>query len=101
MNFFKKRSSRQSKSPKPKSYSDSFNLDKELMYLSPKDTFTIRDACDGIQVFGGIGSGKTSGSGATLAKAFLSSGGYEAVKRFIVLCGYDDHSFISGNLVTW
>ena len=38
------------------------------------DTWTIRDACEGVQIFGAIGSGKTSGSGAAIAKAFLNSG---------------------------
>jgi len=45
-----------------------------LVEFSPSDIWTLRDACTGVQVFGGIGSGKTSGSGATLARAFLSAG---------------------------
>lgn len=49
-------------------------LDTPLLRLSKADTFTIRDACEGVQIFGGIGSGKTSGSGAALARAFLLAG---------------------------
>jgi hypothetical protein len=36
--------------------------------------WTLRDAFQGVQIFGGIGSGKTSGSGQTLARAFLRKG---------------------------
>lgn len=36
--------------------------------------WTIRDACAGTQIFGGIGSGKTSGSGQTIAKSMLRAG---------------------------
>ena len=42
--------------------------------LSPYDVWTIRDACEGTQIFGAIGSGKTSGSGAAIAKAYLRQG---------------------------
>lgn len=35
---------------------------------------TLRDALEGIHIFGGLGSGKTSGSGQTIARAFLQSG---------------------------
>ncbi len=34
----------------------------------------IRDAVEGVQIFGGIGSGKTSGSGRTLALKYLAAG---------------------------
>ena len=50
------------------------NLDAPLLQLSPKDSFTLRDACQGVHVFGGIGSGKTSGSGKALAGAYLRAG---------------------------
>ncbi|MEI9994913.1 MAG: TraM recognition domain-containing protein [Rhizomicrobium sp.] len=50
------------------------DLDAPLLQLSAKDKFTIRDACQGVHVFGGIGSGKTSGSGKALAAAFLRAG---------------------------
>lgn len=51
-----------------------WDLDTPLLWISQDDLWTIRDACEGVQVFGGIGSGKTSGSGAALARAFLRSG---------------------------
>mgnify|MGYP000624881007 CR=1 FL=1 len=55
-----------------------FDLDKPLYHfnkhLKQSEPFTIRQACEGVQIFGGIGSGKTSGSGAALAKSFLNSG---------------------------
>jgi hypothetical protein len=50
------------------------NIDAPLLRLSPKDQFTLRDAFQGVHIFGGIGSGKTSGSGAALAGALLRSG---------------------------
>ncbi|GAA3643610.1 type IV secretory system conjugative DNA transfer family protein [Flavivirga jejuensis] len=36
--------------------------------------FTVRDACEGVLIMGGLGSGKTSGSGALLAKKYLELG---------------------------
>jgi hypothetical protein len=36
--------------------------------------WTLRDAYEGVQIFGGTGSGKTSGSGAALALSFLNQG---------------------------
>lgn len=50
------------------------DLDTALLQLSSNDKFTLRDACQGVHVFGGIGSGKTSGSGAALAGAYLRAG---------------------------
>lgn len=49
-------------------------LDTPLLKLTPRDQFTIRDACQGVCIMGGIGSGKTSGSGQALAAAYLRSG---------------------------
>lgn len=52
-----------------------FDLDTILMQFAEKNSvsdFTIRDAVTGIQIFGGIGSGKSTGSGCTLALKFLS-----------------------------
>lgn len=63
-----------SPSPAPARPVDPFDLDTPLLALSPADAWRIRDACEGTQVFGAIGSGKTSGSGAAIAKAFLSHG---------------------------
>lgn len=54
-----------------------YDLDTPLMDFSSKGhraTWTIRDAVEGVQIFGGIGSGKTSGSGRTLALKYLSHG---------------------------
>ena len=50
------------------------DLDTPLLKLSSGDVFTARDACGGVHVFGGIGQGKTSGSGKMLAGAFLRAG---------------------------
>ncbi|MDO8381020.1 type IV secretory system conjugative DNA transfer family protein [Phenylobacterium sp.] len=50
------------------------DLDTPLLRLSAQDNFTLRDACQGVHVFGGIGSGKTSGSGKALASAYLRAG---------------------------
>ncbi len=49
-------------------------LDTPLLQLSTSDQFTLRDACQGVCIMGGIGSGKTSGSGSALAGAYLRSG---------------------------
>ena len=50
------------------------DLDRPLLSLSSNDKFTLRVACAGVHIFGGIGSGKTSGSGKTLAGAYLRAG---------------------------
>lgn len=53
------------------------DLDHPLVKFSrdnKQDWWTIRDAVRGIQIFGGIGSGKSSGSGKTFAKTFLKNG---------------------------
>ncbi|CAN5819182.1 hypothetical protein BH10BAC2_BH10BAC2_27030 [soil metagenome] len=41
---------------------------------SPADWWSIRDAVRGVQIFGSIGSGKTSGSGQKIAKNYLQHG---------------------------
>ncbi len=48
--------------------------DPTVLFGMGSDAWRIKDAFEGTMVFGGTGSGKTSGSGATLARAFLSSG---------------------------
>ena len=48
-------------------------LDDRLLTLGG-EAFTIRDACQGVQVFGATGSGKTSGSGRYLALSYLAYG---------------------------
>lgn len=50
------------------------DLNTPLLRLSPQDELTLRDACNGVHIFGGIGSGKTSGSGRMIAGAYLRSG---------------------------
>lgn len=49
-------------------------LDETLLSFTPNDSWTVRDACEGTQIFGALGSGKTSGSGQAIAKAFLRKG---------------------------
>jgi hypothetical protein len=51
-----------------------YSLDEPLLWLTPKDPWTIRMACEGVQILGDMGSGKTSGSGKALAKAMLKAG---------------------------
>lgn len=51
-----------------------WNLSRPLAWLSPSDPWTIGDACQGVQVFGATGSGKTSGVMAWLLKACLRAG---------------------------
>lgn len=50
------------------------DLDTPLLQLAPQSAFSLRDAVMGVQIFGGIGSGKTSGSGKALAAAYLRGG---------------------------
>ena len=57
-----------------KEYTDPFDLRRPIIFFSEHDAWTIGDACEGTQIFGGTGSGKTSGSGATIARSFLSAG---------------------------
>ena len=49
-------------------------FDRPLVMLTPNDPWTIRDSFEGTQIFGEPGSGKTSGSGAALARAMLRAG---------------------------
>jgi hypothetical protein len=50
------------------------NLDTLLLRLSAFDNFDLKGACSGVHIWGGIGSGKTSGSGKMLAGAYLRAG---------------------------
>jgi hypothetical protein len=50
------------------------DLDAPLLQLSPSDYFTLRDGCAGVAVWGGVGAGKTSSSGAILAGGYLRAG---------------------------
>lgn len=67
-----------------------YDLDRVLYQFNNQEKFTIRHACEGVQIFGGIGSGKTSGSGAALAKSYLRNG-----MGGLVLCAKKDE------LETW
>ena len=49
-------------------------LDIPLIDWQIGHPFTVRDACEGVLIMGGLGSGKTSGSGALLAKKYLTKG---------------------------
>ena len=56
---------------------NSFDLDTTLIELHGENgagEWTVRDAVEGVQIFGGIGSGKTSGSGRMIALKFLKAG---------------------------
>lgn len=73
--------------PETPQFSPFKDLEYPLLQLSenPVDRWTIADAVRGTQIFGGIGSGKSSGSGKTLALRFLESG-----FGGLVLCGKPD-----------
>jgi len=49
-------------------------LSRELLRWSRNDPWTVRDAAAGTLVLGSTGSGKTSGSGRTIARSMLSAG---------------------------
>lgn len=54
-----------------------FDLDRPIIELasgSERGFWTVRHAVEGVQIFGGIGSGKTSGSGRMLALKYLAQG---------------------------
>jgi len=69
--MFKRRVSNDATSPPRAS---PWEIDTPLLHFSQVDSWTVRDACEGVQIKGGIGSGKTSGSGQAIAKAFLRYG---------------------------
>lgn len=54
--------------------SHKFILDVPLLRLSRNDVWTLRDACQGTQIFGGVGSGKSSTVARDIAHAFLRQG---------------------------
>lgn len=62
-------------------------FDENLLTLSKGNHLTVRDACAGIHCFGATGSGKTSGSGRTIAKRLLSLG-----LGGLVLCAKSDEA---------
>ncbi|MCB0713783.1 MAG: TraM recognition domain-containing protein [Ignavibacteriae bacterium] len=52
-----------------------WSLDTPLLEFDQKGRpWTVRNAVEGVQILGGIGSGKTSGSGRTLALNYLAAG---------------------------
>lgn len=56
---------------------NNFDLDRSLIELASREgnsRWTIRSAVEGTQIFGGIGSGKTSGSGRMIAIKYLKAG---------------------------
>lgn len=53
---------------------EAWPLELPLMDFGAGDVWTLDHATQGVQIFGAIGSGKTSGSGATLARMFLAAG---------------------------
>jgi len=70
--FFRERGGYCLTNPHP--FMKPYDLDQVLYTFNGKHPFTTRQACEGVQIFGGIGSGKTSGSGAALAKSYLRAG---------------------------
>lgn len=62
-------------------------LTTPLLRLGKKDIWTLSDAYRGTAIFGGTGSGKTSGSGQSLAHAFLKAG-----MGGLVLCAKPDEA---------
>lgn len=57
---------------------EAYNLDSPLLKVGEQGGssiyWTARNAVEGLQIFGGIGSGKTSGSGRTIALKYLKAG---------------------------
>lgn len=51
-----------------------WSLDNPLLHFGSGDVWTLREALTGTQIFGGTGSGKTSGSGKAIAGSFLKLG---------------------------
>ncbi len=53
---------------------NSFDLNFPLLMLTPQDAFTVGHAVEGVHISGGNGSGKTSGPGQALIKAYMRAG---------------------------
>jgi len=49
-------------------------LQSELFRFGDGEVFSGRDAVEGISIMGALGSGKTTGSGCTIARSFLKAG---------------------------
>ena len=63
------------------------NFTSPLLQLTSSHAFTLEQSFEGVQVFGGTGSGKTSGSGKALARSLLHAG-YGG----LVLCAKPDEA---------
>ena len=68
------------KTPPKKQSRDWPDNDEALLHLAagtgkklPENYWSLNDAFQGVQVFGATGSGKSSGSGQALARAFLEA----------------------------
>jgi hypothetical protein len=57
---------------KPKT--NAFSLNRPLLSFSKDDHWTVEDSFTSVHILGGVGSGKTSGSGAAIASALLNPG---------------------------
>ncbi|MBL9084248.1 MAG: type IV secretory system conjugative DNA transfer family protein [Planctomycetales bacterium] len=51
-----------------------WDLSTPILRFSDRDPWTIGDSCMGTQIFGGTGSGKSTGSLAAICRAFLRAG---------------------------
>jgi type IV secretory pathway TraG/TraD family ATPase VirD4 len=58
---------------RPTAPSERWGLSTPLLHLSQNDVWTVGDACQGCQVFGSTGSGKSTASVAAIVKAFLKA----------------------------
>jgi hypothetical protein len=49
-------------------------FEDDCLFRAGTDAWGVNDACEGMVIFGATGSGKTSGSGQTFARAYLAAG---------------------------
>lgn len=68
---------------------DRYPLDKPLLHFSPLDPWTMRHACEGVLIMGETGSGKSSGSGETIAKTYQRAG-----MGGLVLCAKPEEAYL-------
>ena len=76
--------------PRPKTLgkaNEPWALSESLFKLSKKDDFRIRNAVEGVLIFGTTGGGKSSGSGKTINQAYLNAG-----FGGLVLCAKSDEA---------
>jgi hypothetical protein len=89
-----------------------YDRSERLISFTPHDHWTIEDAFSGLHVLGGNGSGKSSGSGSTIAKAFLRAGfgglvlcakndEVDAWRRYAKECGRSKHLIIVTEQSDW